>query len=241
MICGLQPNVEKLINISQLHSVLNIVENKNVALLNNQAEQFSLEVEIPTEINNTFPYWLHKKGTMGMYAVSDENLISLPETPREIKVDFMIDFNGVTIPFSKEVIYKYNDPVKGEVYQPFEVLPEVSASFPEKVHIFADGNMQKIAIKVKALKDNPPVNIKVFIEGEEEIGSPCMAEFLDEYQDDLEADVIIIADSGNIKIGTPTVTTSLRGLVDGVIVVEQPMSAARSNGMSSLTFTKACS
>ena len=72
------------------------------------------------------------------------------------------------------------------------------------------------------------MNIKVFIEGEEEIGSPCMAEFLDEYQDDLEADVIIIADSGNIKIGTPTVTTSLRGLVDGVIVVEQPMRAVHS-------------
>ena len=81
---------------------------------------------------------------------------------------------------------------------------------------------------VKALKDNLPVNLKVFIEGEEEIGSPCMAEFLDEYQDDLEADVIIIADSGNIKIGTPTVTTSLRGLVDGVIVVEQPMRAVHS-------------
>ncbi len=81
---------------------------------------------------------------------------------------------------------------------------------------------------VKALKDNLPVNIKVFIEGEEEIGSPCMAEFLDEYQDDLEADVIIIADSGNIKIGTPTVTTSLRGLVDGVIIVEQPMRAVHS-------------
>ena len=135
-------------------NLLNSIESKNVALLNNQAEQFSLEVEIPSEVKNTFPYWLHKKGTMGMYAVSDENLISLPETPREIKVDFMIDFNGVTIPFTKEVIYKYNDPVKGEVYQPFEVLPEVSASFPEKVHIFADGNMQKIAIKVKALKDN---------------------------------------------------------------------------------------
>ena len=81
---------------------------------------------------------------------------------------------------------------------------------------------------VKALKEDLPVNIKVFIEGEEEIGSPCMAEFLDEYQDDLEADVIIIADSGNIKIGTPTVTTSLRGLVDGVIVVEQPMRAVHS-------------
>ena len=81
---------------------------------------------------------------------------------------------------------------------------------------------------VKALIDDLPVNIKIFIEGEEEIGSPCMAEFLNEFQDDLEADVIVIADSGNIKIGTPTVTTSLRGLVDGMIVVEQPMRAVHS-------------
>ena len=81
---------------------------------------------------------------------------------------------------------------------------------------------------IKALKDNPPVNIKVFIEGEEEIGSPTMEQFIKENKEDLEADVIVIADSGNIKSGLPTVTTSLRGLVDGSIVVDQPMKAVHS-------------
>ena len=76
---------------------------------------------------------------------------------------------------------------------------------------------------VKELMKDLPVNIKIFIEGEEEIGSPCMAQFLDEFNKELEADVIVIADSGNIRIGTPTVTTSLRGLVDGFIEVDQPM------------------
>ncbi len=72
------------------------------------------------------------------------------------------------------------------------------------------------------------MNIKVFIEGEEEIGSPTMEQFIIENKKDLEADVIVIADSGNIKSGLPTVTTSLRGLVDGTIVVEQPMNAVHS-------------
>ena len=81
---------------------------------------------------------------------------------------------------------------------------------------------------VKALKDNPPVNIKIFIEGEEEIGSPTMEQFIKENKENLEADVIVIADSGNIKSGLPTVTTSLRGLVDGTIVVDQPMKAVHS-------------
>ncbi len=76
---------------------------------------------------------------------------------------------------------------------------------------------------IKQLKSELPVNIKVFIEGEEEIGSPTMASFIEQNRAALEADVIVIADSGNIKIGVPTVTTTLRGLVDGIIEVDQPM------------------
>ena len=81
---------------------------------------------------------------------------------------------------------------------------------------------------VKKLIDDLPVNIKIFIEGEEEIGSPYMTEFIAENREDLEADVIVIADSGNIKSGVPTITTSLRGLVDGVIVIDQQMEPVHS-------------
>ncbi len=81
---------------------------------------------------------------------------------------------------------------------------------------------------VKNLLETLPVNIKIFIEGEEEIGSPYMSEFIAENREDLEADVIVIADSGNIKSGVPTITTSLRGLVDGVIVVDQKMEPVHS-------------
>ena len=81
---------------------------------------------------------------------------------------------------------------------------------------------------VKNLLETLPVNIKIFIEGEEEIGSPYMTEFIAENRRDLEADVIVIADSGNIKSGVPTITTSLRGLVDGVIVVDQQMEPVHS-------------
>ena len=76
---------------------------------------------------------------------------------------------------------------------------------------------------VKQLLDDLPVNLKIFIEGEEEIGSPTMTEFINQNRDALESDVIIIADSGNVRIGTPTITTTLRGLVDAIIEVNQPM------------------
>jgi acetylornithine deacetylase/succinyl-diaminopimelate desuccinylase-like protein len=69
------------------------------------------------------------------------------------------------------------------------------------------------------LGDNLPVTIKVFIEGEEEIGSAHLADFLSEYTELLSSDVIIIGDSANWRIGTPTLTTSLRGLVDCKVTV----------------------
>tara|TARA_A100001388_G_scaffold91299_1_gene66102 strand:- start:72 stop:1367 length:1296 start_codon:yes stop_codon:yes gene_type:complete len=76
---------------------------------------------------------------------------------------------------------------------------------------------------VKKLLEDLPVNIRIFIEGEEEIGSPTMSDFIEQNREALEADVIVIADSANVKIGVPTITTTLRGLVDGFVEVNQPM------------------
>ncbi len=125
-----------------------------ISLKQNIANSLTLSGEIPSEIRQTSPYWLREKGSIGMYRVSEKNLIGLPETPRVIIAIFKVSFNGVVIPIAKNVVYKYNDPVKGEVYKPFELLPKVTASFNEKVFIFANDDPQKINVKVKAIKEN---------------------------------------------------------------------------------------
>jgi cysteinylglycine-S-conjugate dipeptidase len=51
----------------------------------------------------------------------------------------------------------------------------------------------------------------VLVEGEEEIGSPTLAEFLGAYQDKLPADVVVFADAANWTTDVPALTTSLRG------------------------------
>jgi acetylornithine deacetylase/succinyl-diaminopimelate desuccinylase-like protein len=63
------------------------------------------------------------------------------------------------------------------------------------------------------------LGITLFIEGEEEAGSPTFRNFLNENLDDLRADVIIVADSGNWTVDVPALTTTLRGLVSQVIEV----------------------
>ena len=57
-----------------------------------------------------------------------------------------------------------------------------------------------------------PCNVRVLIEGEEEIGSPTLHAFLDAHVDELRSDVLVLADAGNWKVGVPGLTYSLRGL-----------------------------
>ncbi|GAC1414681.1 MAG: M20/M25/M40 family metallo-hydrolase [Actinomycetota bacterium] len=72
---------------------------------------------------------------------------------------------------------------------------------------------------LRAFGGKPPVGITVFIEGEEETGSEHLMPFLERYGERLKGDVVVLADSGNWRIGEPALTTSLRGLVDCVIEV----------------------
>src|SRR5205807_2766189 len=56
---------------------------------------------------------------------------------------------------------------------------------------------------IRAHDGGPPVGVKVFIEGEEEIGSEHLAGFLSQFGDDLSADVLVLADASNWRIGVP--------------------------------------
>lgn len=65
----------------------------------------------------------------------------------------------------------------------------------------------------------PPVGVTVFVEGEEESGSPSLGRLLAAHRDALAADVIVIADSDNWSTEIPALTVTLRGLVDCVVEV----------------------
>ena len=72
---------------------------------------------------------------------------------------------------------------------------------------------------VRALGPDGGVSVAVLIDGEEEIGSPTLAALLAEHRERLSADVLVLADSTNWRVGAPALTTSLRGGVRVVVEV----------------------
>ena len=113
----------------------------------------NIELQIAKEVNYTNPYWLNEQGSSGMYTVNNQENIGLPDVIRQIKVGVWLNINGVEIPFERNVVYKYNDDVKGEVFQPLDIVPAVTSSFAEKVYIFNNDRDKSVTVKIKSGKD----------------------------------------------------------------------------------------
>ncbi|MCE2612365.1 PIG-L family deacetylase [Flavobacteriaceae bacterium D16] len=126
---------------------------RNMELANNQKAVFKMKADVDPNTEYTSPYWLSKKGSLGMYTVGDPDLIGKPETPRALIASFMLEIEGKTITIDRPVIRRYSKPDKGEIYEPFEILPEATASFQDKVLLFPDGTSKVVPVTVVAHKD----------------------------------------------------------------------------------------
>ena len=111
--------------------------------------------------NNAYsdPYWLKNKWSLGMYDVKDQLKIGKPESDRPVQVEFRLNIWEHDITFTKDVVYRYSKRDKGEIYEPFEILPEVTTKLANKVIIFSDGNPQKVQVVVRAGANNIKGNV----------------------------------------------------------------------------------
>ena len=77
----------------------------------------------------------------------------------------------------------------------------------------------------------PPCNVRVLVEGEEEIGSPRLHAFLTKYGDELRSDVMLLADAENWRVGVPGLTYSLRG-IGAIDVTLRALDGPQHSGMA---------
>jgi LmbE family N-acetylglucosaminyl deacetylase len=134
---------------------------KNISLENNTKYTFKESFKVASNQKTTSPYWLNEKGTLGMYSVKDSQLIGLPETPRVHKINFNVLIDNVPFTFSKAIIHRFSKPDKGELYRPFEIIPEASAKITENVIIFNNDKAREISVIVKSGKDKLEGSVEV--------------------------------------------------------------------------------
>ncbi|PIF01208.1 MAG: LmbE family protein [Maribacter sp.] len=131
-----------------------MAKEKDLTLSHNDKKELKLTLPIPENSPYTSPYWLNEKGTLGMYTVEDPDLIGNPETAVAFQARFNLEIEGYPITINKAVVHRYSKPDYGELYRPFDILPEATAHFQDKVMIFSDSQPKKVPITITAHQDN---------------------------------------------------------------------------------------
>jgi LmbE family N-acetylglucosaminyl deacetylase len=105
--------------------------------------------KIPANVS-TQPYWLSVPHGIGSYTLPNDTLAGNPENPDAPAVTFNFKIAGKEIAYRRKLVFKYVDPARGEIYQPLEITPPVTANIGEKVYVYNSTLPQSVQIKLRS-------------------------------------------------------------------------------------------
>lgn len=123
----------------------------NLDLGNNKLISFKSKKNISSAATYSDPYWLREEHPEGYFTVKDQRMIGSPENSPSVMAEFVCVIQGQPITFQVPLVYKWTDPVKGELSRPFEITPPVVVNISESVMIFSDANPKQINLRVKSI------------------------------------------------------------------------------------------
>ena len=140
---------------------LNFYKKLSKSLKENQTNIVNNKSIVPRKLLISQPYWLEKPSFLGAYNVDSLQLIGKAENNPAAEFLVSIEVGESTIEFKRPLVFKWNDPVKGEQNKNWIVCPKVTANIDQKVMIFSDESAQKISITLAAHSANQKGNIKI--------------------------------------------------------------------------------
>lgn len=149
----------------------------------------------------TQPYWLEKPHSIGAYNIPSQEDVGNPENPDLPKVNYKFTIEGKPVFFERQLVYKYVDPAKGEIYQPVVIAPPVTANIRNQVYIFNSQQPQTIQIKLESFKNGATGNIRLNAPAGFKV-SPESVSFTNKAKgDEWEQDFTITPASGQSQTG----------------------------------------
>jgi len=133
----------------------------NTMLKENKGIRFTAVNTLPQSIPYSQPYWLRTEGTLGQFAIDNQEEVGLPENVSLTQVGFNLSVGGEPMTVLVPLVYKRTDPVRGEVYRPFVVTPPVFLNVAEPVYMFPDATSREVRVLVKSGTDNVTANISL--------------------------------------------------------------------------------
>ncbi|MCK6617947.1 MAG: PIG-L family deacetylase [Cyclobacteriaceae bacterium] len=124
----------------------------NTLLKNNTPLLFKTKQNV-NAVAYSDPYWLREPHSKGLFTVTDLNLIGKPENDRPLCVTLTFSINDEPLTIQAPLVYKWTDPVKGELYRPVEVVPPVFVTVQNGAWIFKTSAPLEIGVVIKSARD----------------------------------------------------------------------------------------
>jgi LmbE family N-acetylglucosaminyl deacetylase len=129
------------------------INGKGIDLQENRLSSARYGIKVnPSDI--TQPYYLRKEHPIGYYVIYKQEEIGYPENPSSLKVKATFSLNDESIEFNLPILYKSTDPIKGELYQPLVIAPQVTASLSDQAYLFVNQQPKNIEVNLKAFTKN---------------------------------------------------------------------------------------
>jgi LmbE family N-acetylglucosaminyl deacetylase len=113
----------------------------------------NMAMTLPVDAAYSSPYWLLEEGSLGTFRVDRQDLRGLPETPPALRLRLDMELRGEALSVEVPVIYKQNDRVQGEVYQPFVLVPPASLQLDRSVQLLLGEASVALPVRVRAHRD----------------------------------------------------------------------------------------
>jgi LmbE family N-acetylglucosaminyl deacetylase len=129
-------------------TVANLTLNANIKTILRSAQV------LKTDLKYSEPYWLSTLHAAGLFNVDDKSMIGKPENNAAIHYTFTFSVDGQKIEIERPLIYKWVDPVKGELKRRVEVVPPVFMNLSDKVIVFSDTTSKSINVVLTSSSDD---------------------------------------------------------------------------------------
>ncbi|MEZ4972560.1 MAG: PIG-L family deacetylase [Cyclobacteriaceae bacterium] len=123
-------------------------------MANNKPLDFKMSGVLSAGEPYSDPYWLKEEHSLGLFNVMDKSLIGKPENDPAVSFAFQFEVGGEPLNISVPLAYKWNDPVKGELWRPFAIVPPVSINLSESVVVFSTEKGKPISVVLKSNVDH---------------------------------------------------------------------------------------
>ncbi|HEX8190312.1 MAG TPA: PIG-L family deacetylase [Pyrinomonadaceae bacterium] len=120
-------------------------------LKNNQPLTRERTMRVPADAAYSQPYWLREEPSKNLFRIGEQGLVGAPEGPPALSVPVTAVFGEGEEPvtFNVPVLYRWTDRVRGDLYRPLTVVPEVAVAVGEQTLVFPDLRPKQVRVTLR--------------------------------------------------------------------------------------------